>query len=62
MYKKLINWWRKIKPETKPERSTVGPQRSWCPFCGSYCGEHDPDERPIKTVVRCPGCARDLFN
>jgi len=55
----FINWWRGVEPEPEPEPET-GPYKAYCPFCGSYCGEHDPDQKPIKTV-RCPGCYRDLF-
>ena len=57
----MILWLKKLfAPKKIKEHKLQGPQRSWCPFCGSYCGEHNPDIRPIQTV-RCPGCHRDLF-
>lgn len=56
----MINWIKQFFIPKKVTVKIVGPSKSWCPFCGSYCGKHDPDIRPIKTV-RCPGCHRDLF-
>ena len=34
--------------------------KAWCPFCGSYCGVHDPNH-PFRKQVHCSGCGRDLF-
>jgi len=68
--KKLIDWYRGVKPEPKPwyETEHVGQ----CPFCGVFAWLPEEVKKGSMELVRCGrqkdgsskpghGCGRDLF-